>query len=491
MTDKKEEKVSEEKFIGRILDSRYSIERLIEVGGMGSVFEGSHIRLGRKIAVKILHEELIGDKVQTERFLREARAAAEIRHRNVVDVIDIGKTEEGLPYFVMELLEGESLKARMKRLKIIPTLEILWIIQDVLSALSVAHDAGIIHRDMKPGNIFICKEKDGKEIAKILDFGVAKFKYRDEGDAVHSKELTTTGTIVGTPYYMSPEQAMGKRGMIDGRSDIYSCGLILYRGLTGRNPFRGENYNEIIYNILTIEVPPPSSINKGLNPVVDEVVMKAIQREKEKRYKNCQEFIESIEKLKDQIREEENQKKEGDSTQLQNMQGDWDDSSSSSVIKVNGFEGRLDKEGRQREEGEISRGKLIGREENEEKFRKKHSILPVYLLIVGVLIVVIAGVYKFQWLSFSKTKSSNADLRVIFHSTDSSSDFEVLYDDTSEIFEDIENGIYEKEEIEDLNEVFYDFGHETVTTSEEKGKKIKETRRKKSNKKIYMKLPKN
>jgi serine/threonine protein kinase len=281
-----------EKNLGKKLDDRYTVDSILEVGGMGTVYEGTHIRLGRKIAVKILHDELVGDEVQSERFLREARAAAEIHHRNVVDVIDIGTTNDGLPYFVMELLRGEALKVRMKRLRIMAPSEIGWIIQHALAGLGVAHEHGVIHRDVKPGNIFISKEKDGKEIAKILDFGVAKFKFRSE--QIHAKELTTTGTILGTPYFMSPEQAMGKKSMVDARSDIYSCGLIVYRGLTGRNPFRGENYNEVIYNILTRDIPPPSMLNKNVPEEVDAVVMKAVARDPDDRYQTCKEFIEAL-----------------------------------------------------------------------------------------------------------------------------------------------------------------------------------------------------
>jgi serine/threonine protein kinase len=286
-----------EKYLNRILDERYSVDTVLEVGGMGTVYEGTHIRLGRKIAIKILHEELIADDVQTERFLREARAAAEIHHRNVVDVIDIGTTEEGLPYFVMELLKGEALKVRMKRLRIMAPSEIGWVMQQALAGLGVAHEHGVIHRDVKPGNVFISKERDGEEIAKILDFGVAKFKFRSE--QIHAKELTTTGTILGTPYYMSPEQAMGKKSMVDARSDIYSCGLIVYRGLTGRNPFRGENYNEVIYNILTRDVPPPSTLNKNLEKAVDDVVLKAVARNPDERYQTCREFMAALEIFKD------------------------------------------------------------------------------------------------------------------------------------------------------------------------------------------------
>lgn len=286
---------SEDKFIGRTLDSRYCIESILEVGGMGTVYSGIHARLGRKIAVKILHEELIGDEVQSERFLREARAAAEIHHRNVVDVIDIGRTKEGLPYFVMELLKGEALKVRMKRLRIMAPSEIGWIVRHALAGLSVAHENGVIHRDVKPGNIFICREKDEEEIAKILDFGVAKFKFKSE--QIHAKDLTTTGTILGTPYYMSPEQAMGKKAMVDSRSDIYSCGLIVYRGLTGKNPFRGENYNEVIYNILTRDIPPPSYLNGNIPDDIDRVVLKAVSRDPDERYQTCKEFIEALEEF--------------------------------------------------------------------------------------------------------------------------------------------------------------------------------------------------
>ena len=279
-----------EKRIGTVLN-KYKIKDIVQKGGMGTVFLASHIALEKVVAIKIFHSHLADSKDLVRRFINEAKGTAKLRHRNIVDIIDIGIDPDGVPYFVMEYLTGETLKDRLKRKDILSVKESADIMIQILTGLHVAHAAGIIHRDLKPGNIFINREADGSEIVKVLDFGVAKFQELRQDDVM---ELTADGTLIGTPSYMSPEQARGKKGGIGFRSDIYSCGLILYRCLSGLNPFKGESQLETIQNIIHVEVPPPSFINENLPPVVDDVVLRAITKEKEARYRDCKEFIDNL-----------------------------------------------------------------------------------------------------------------------------------------------------------------------------------------------------
>jgi serine/threonine protein kinase len=276
---------------GTVIADRYRIDRLIERGGMGEVYVASHVELGKKVAVKILLPKYAESQEQITRFLQEARGIADIRHRNIVNVMDVGTTKEGLPFFVMELLEGESLKKRLEARDRLDFPEIAPIMVQVLSGLATLHRKRIIHRDMKPSNVFLSKEEDGTEVVKILDFGVSKFHVLEQEGV---RDLTSTGTILGTPSYMSPEQARGFLKELDRRTDTYACGMILYRSLAGLNPFRGNNYNEIIGNILSLDLPPPSFYAPGIPARVDELVLKAVRRNKEDRFQDCQAFTDAL-----------------------------------------------------------------------------------------------------------------------------------------------------------------------------------------------------
>lgn len=256
------------------------------------VFLATHMELGRKVAIKIFHPHLVEKKELVYRFLNEARETSKLHHRNIVDVIDIGTDENHIPYFVMEYLTGESLRDKLKgRDSFLSIKETADIMIQILTGLYVAHSNGIIHRDIKPANVFIVKEEDGTELVKILDFGIAKFL---ELETAEDRELTTDGTIMGTPSFMSPEQAMGKKNEIDHRTDIYACGMIMYRCLTGLNPFKSDNQYDVFKNIIQMKPPAPSFINEKIHREVDEVILKAIEKDKGKRFQDCKSFIQAM-----------------------------------------------------------------------------------------------------------------------------------------------------------------------------------------------------
>src|SRR3569623_705613 len=216
--------------VGSVLDGRYRIDAVLGKGGMGRVYKGEHTGIGKAVAIKILHANLGRSREASQRFQREALASGRLDLTNIVGVSDFGVLDDGSLYLVMEALEGESLGARLEREKRIPWLESLEIVRGVLAGLRHAHDRGVVHRDIKPDNIFLAV-KDGERIVKILDFGIAKLVAGDANDPAS----TRTGLTVGTPAYLSPEQAVG--GAITPASDLYSTSVVLYEMLTGRPPF--------------------------------------------------------------------------------------------------------------------------------------------------------------------------------------------------------------------------------------------------------------
>jgi len=263
---------------GEVLDGKYRIDRVIGEGGMGIVYEAVHVEIGRKVAIKRLHKNYTTDPQIVGRFHREARLAGSIGHDNICEVTDIGSTPDGAPYLVMPLLTGQSLGAVLDGQKPLSLMRVVDIVCQALSALDAAHRAKIVHRDLKPDNIFVTKVGDRDDFVKLLDFGISKIM-----DQESVGKLTRTGTVLGTPYYMSPEQAMGSKA-IDHRVDIYAMGVILYECLTGRRPFEGDTYNEVMFKIISSPFSHPRVFNPEIPSNVEEVILKAMSRDPQDRY---------------------------------------------------------------------------------------------------------------------------------------------------------------------------------------------------------------
>jgi eukaryotic-like serine/threonine-protein kinase len=274
-----------------LVAGKYEIVGLIGRGGMGSVWEGRHASLGTRVAIKFIDQEHVGSREAQSRFGTEARAAATIQSRHAIQIFDHGVTEDGRPYIVMELLVGEPLDKRVERLGRISLPETARILGQVSRALQRAHDAGIIHRDLKPENIFLVRSPDDDEIAKVLDFGIAKIK-GPLGEAGLSSS-TKTGAVLGTPYYMSPEQARGLR-TIDYRSDLWSIGVIAYKCVTGVLPFDGESVGDLLVKICTSPPPVPSMAVPGLPKAFDAWFSRVLERDPAKRYASASELGEAL-----------------------------------------------------------------------------------------------------------------------------------------------------------------------------------------------------
>ncbi|MFT3775597.1 MAG: serine/threonine-protein kinase [Minicystis sp.] len=263
---------------GNLIGGRYRLVRLLGEGGMGTVWAAINEAFGREVAVKVMLREVASDPTALERFLTEARICGTIRHPGIVDVIDVGQTEDGSPFLVMELLDGEALDTILRRCGTLRPLDILPVVRDVARTLALAHERGVIHRDIKPGNIFLHRLPNGQVVAKVLDFGISKVNRKSSP----SPTMTQTGTVVGSPAYMSPEQAAG-RVELDPRSDVYGLGVILYEVLSGRLPFQTENYNALIIDIAVREPPALNTVVSGLPKPVLELVKAAMMHDRDQR----------------------------------------------------------------------------------------------------------------------------------------------------------------------------------------------------------------
>lgn len=270
-----------------MLGSSYRIDAPLARGGMGALYRGTHLRLERPVAIKVLASAFAGSDTARRRFRREARALARLRSEHVVDVLDVLEAPDGRPVLITELLEGEDLGQRIERTGPLPTDQVLAIGVQLAEALSVAHAAGVVHRDLKPSNVFLCGGEDSVEV-KLLDFGVA----RVEDDAA----ITRTGVALGTPLYMAPEQVR-RAAAADARSDIYGAGAVLYHALTGHAPYPGGNATEALARVLDGPPPAPSRRKAGIPFAVEELVLRAMAREPEARFHSARELGERAERL--------------------------------------------------------------------------------------------------------------------------------------------------------------------------------------------------
>ncbi len=253
---------------GTMLDDKYRIERLLAVGGMGAVYVGTHIKLRKRVAIKVLNPEL-STPPMVERFHREAITASQIGHEGIAQVTDIGTSQEGEPFLVMEFLEGEPLAARLRATGPLPTEVACELACAILSPLAAAHGAGIVHRDLKPDNVFLVRQSRG-EMVKLLDFGISR-----AAGLENEFRLTTTGLVLGTPYYMSPEQARGD-SYLTSACDLYAVGVILYEMLIGSVPIHGDNYNQLMYRVMSGEFVRPRQHRPDLPPALEDLILQTM-----------------------------------------------------------------------------------------------------------------------------------------------------------------------------------------------------------------------
>ncbi|MBA3394577.1 MAG: protein kinase [Deltaproteobacteria bacterium] len=272
------------------LIGQYRIVRQIGAGGMGAVYLGEHILLGRRAAIKTLLPALSANREIVERFFNEARATSAISDAGVVQVFDFGYHVDGTAYIVMELLEGECLSARIDRLGQLPISEGLRIARQTAGSLAAAHERGIVHRDLKPENIFLIRdvEAQGHERTKILDFGICKL-------GLDKVRITASGTMLGTPVYMSPEQCRGNSDEVDHRSDIYALGCVLFHMLTGRAPFEHDAPGDFIVSHMREQPPTPSELVPALPPMVDDLLLRCLAKSPEDRFQSMGELANAIE----------------------------------------------------------------------------------------------------------------------------------------------------------------------------------------------------
>ena len=273
---------------GQLIDGRYRILRQLGEGGMGAVYEAENQRILRQVAIKVLHADVSQDAATVERFEREAQAAGRIGNKHIVEVLDLGSLPTGERYMVMELLQGVSLGDYLKQHGVLSTQVAIRIARHLLDALSAAHTVGIIHRDLKPDNLFLVEE-DGSFLVKLLDFGISKF-----AEIAQDMGVTRTGSVIGTPQYMAPEQARGRKD-IDHRVDVYAAGVVLYEMLSGRRPFSGDTVNELIIKVATEQPPSLNDWAPQLDAGLTQIVDRALSNDREARFASAQAFLEAIE----------------------------------------------------------------------------------------------------------------------------------------------------------------------------------------------------
>ena len=275
---------------GTILGDSYRITRLIGIGGMGAIYEATHVGAGTRVAIKMMSKELAAHPEALARFRREVKVTTELAHPNIIDVVDVGASPTGEPYLVMEYLDGEDLEARLERDGRVPLPVAVQIIKQVASALSVAHAEGVVHRDLKPGNVFLLRTADGSVFVKVVDFGISKVL------KAATTKLTMATAVVGTPEFMSPEQAAGRVDLIDHRSDQWALACLAWHMLSGRLPFWKPDVSGILNQVITAEPTPLAPEFAGLIPrEVDKVLRRVLSKKREDRFPTINAFARAFE----------------------------------------------------------------------------------------------------------------------------------------------------------------------------------------------------
>jgi eukaryotic-like serine/threonine-protein kinase len=277
---------------GKTLGGTYRIVERIDEGGMGTVYTAEHVRLSRLVAVKVMARHLKADPAALVRFRREAEIISQIHHPHVVQILDFDTTDEGQPYLVMEMLKGLSLEKTLSQSSRLPLAGALRVAIQCAWALSAAHAAGVVHRDLKPANIFLVDAGD-PYFVKLLDFGISK----RGGDPTRGRHLTGEFDILGTPDYMSPEQAIGRTAQVDHRGDQYSLAVILFEMLTGRVPFSAPDVMSLLQRVISEPAPLASSINPLIPPSIDRVLDRALSKAPEERFDTVDQFAAALEDI--------------------------------------------------------------------------------------------------------------------------------------------------------------------------------------------------
>ncbi len=283
---------------GTVLGS-YRLLALVGKGGMGSVYRAEHVRLKRQVAVKVLSPDYVTNPTAVKRFFGEALAVNQIKHDHIVEVTDVNDYEDGPVYYIMELLEGRTLKEASTPGEPLPLPRALHIAMQVCDTLAAVHKGGIVHRDLKPDNIFLTTKNGTSDFAKILDFGVAKLMAETDSDAMVK---TSAGALLGTPDYMAPEQVMGKS--IDHRADIYALGVIIYEMVTGKKPVAAGNIGELVYRHMTQKPIAPSQLEELAYPIpaaLDSLIMRCLSKDPSERPATAEELLQELFAIRDAV----------------------------------------------------------------------------------------------------------------------------------------------------------------------------------------------
>ncbi|MCA9574293.1 MAG: serine/threonine-protein kinase [Polyangiales bacterium] len=277
-----------DRYVGTVLADRYRVLRLLGEGGMGAVYEAEHTVIGRRVAVKVLHAQFASESKVVKRFVNEARAAAMIGHPNILDCTDLGQADDGSPFLVLELLTGRDLDEEIQQEGPMQVGRLVDIMLQTASALSAAHKKGIVHRDMKPDNIYLVEGGPRDPHVKVLDFGISKF-----ASHMATSPGTAVGAAMGTPYYMAPEQ-LRDASAVDARADVYAVGVIMYQALTGRVPYMADSLAGLALQITTGDAPPLGMLRGNLPEGLEEVIATAMERDMDERYASMDELAEAL-----------------------------------------------------------------------------------------------------------------------------------------------------------------------------------------------------